>query len=198
MRRILCFFLSTLIASFGGYAHASVIKYTATLSGLNESPANASPGTGNATVMIDSNANTMALHVSFSGLLGTTKASHIHCCTSAPFAGNAGVATTTPSFAGFPTGVTSGTYDVVLDLLALGTYNSAFVSAHGNSAATSEKALLDGLALGEGYLNIHTSAFAGGEIRGFLTAAAVPEPSSFALLALGMSLLVAGGRKRRS
>lgn len=41
-------FISTLVIRFAGFANASVITYTATLSGLNESPVNASPGTGEA------------------------------------------------------------------------------------------------------------------------------------------------------
>lgn len=198
MRRILRFFMFTLITSFAGFAHASIITYTAALSGPNEIPPNASPGTGAATVSIDSVLNTMTLHITFAGLLGTTMASHIHCCTATPFTGTAGVATTTPTFAGFPTGVTSGTYDAVLDLLLASSYNPSFVTAHGSTPASAEQFLLAGMALGESYLNIHTSAFPGGEIRGFLTAAAVPEPSSLALLALGVSLLVASGLRRRS
>lgn len=194
-------FLSTLLASvllvFAGTAQAGLITYTATLSGLNEFPVNASPGTGFATVIIDDIANTMTLQVVFSGLTGTTTASHIHCCTAVPQSGTAGVATTTPTFAGFPTGVSAGTYDNTLNLLLASSYNPAYVSANGGTPASAEAALLAGMALGKSYLNIHTSTFPGGEIRGFLVANAVPEPGGLALLALGGAMLLGSRRRPR-
>jgi len=170
-------------------AHANIIAYSASLSGLNESPVNASPATGLAMVTIDDVLNTMHVQVTFSGLLGTVTASHIHCCTAAPLTGTAGVATTTPTFAGFPLGVTSGTYDNTLDMTLASSYNPAFVTAHGGTTAAAEAFLFNGMALGETYLNIHTTMFAGGEIRGFLTAipAAVPEPATLALLGFGLA-----------
>src|SRR5437016_1897480 len=104
--------------------------FTASLSGPNESPANASPGIGSAIVTLNPLANTMRVQVSFSGLLGTTTASHIHASTTLPFTGTAGVATTTPTFAGFPLGVTSGTYDQTLDMTLASSYNPAYVTAN--------------------------------------------------------------------
>lgn len=161
-------------------AQAALITYDALLNGSNESPPNASPGTGHASVTIDDVANTMSVHIDFTGLLGTTTASHIHCCTAAPGTGTAGVATQVPTFVGFPLGVTSGTYDHIdFDLLDLATYNPAFVSSHGGTAASAEAALLAGLKAGEAYLNVHSTFRPGGEIRGFL----VPEPSSLLALA---------------
>jgi len=81
---------------------ASILSYSVTLTGPNESPPTASLGTGFAVVNFDNVANTLFIDLSFSGLSGTTTASHIHCCTAVPSAGTAGVATTTPTFAGFP------------------------------------------------------------------------------------------------
>jgi hypothetical protein len=43
------------------------------------------------------------------------------------------VATTLPTFAGFPLGVTSGTYINTLDLTLASSYNPAFVTANGGS-----------------------------------------------------------------
>ena len=47
-------------------------------------------------------------------------------------------------------------------------YNPAFVTAHGGTVAGAEADLLAGLKAGQAYLNIHSSTFPGGEIRGFL------------------------------
>lgn len=78
-------------------AQGTITIYTANLNGSSESPPNASPGIGTAIVTIDDVANTMGVQVTFSGLLGTTTASHIHAPTTNPFTGTAGVATTTPT-----------------------------------------------------------------------------------------------------
>jgi len=170
---------------------ASIITYTVNLSGPNESPANASPGIGTGLVTFDDIANTLRVQVTFSGLLGTTTASHIHCCTTAPFTGTAGVATQTPSFSGFPLGVTSGFFDGTFDLTQLSTYNAPFVAANGGTAAGAEAALIAGAAAGKEYLNIHTTVVPGGEIRGFL----VPEPATVGLV--GLALMGLLGLRRR-
>jgi len=178
----------------GSAAYAATITYQTNLTGPGESPPNASAGTGFATVVIDTVANTMFVSVSFSGLSGTTTASHIHCCTAVPFTGTAGVATQTPTFLNMPLGVTSGSFMQTLDLTLASTYNPAFVTSQG-SVANAETALLAGMAAGDTYLNIHTSVVPGGEIRGFL-ALATPEPAT--LLMAGVALIGLGIRRRYS
>lgn len=181
-------------------AQAHELIYTATLLGSLESPANASPATGLATITIDLDLFTMRVEATFNGLTGNTTAAHIHCCTAVANTGTAGVATLTPSFTGFPLGVTSGSYDRTFDLSQSSSYNAAFITANGGTVSTASNALLNGLADGKTYFNIHTSAFPGGEIRGFLAATPVPEPSAAAMGLLGLAmvgLISLVGPKRR-
>lgn len=86
---------------------ATVFNYVVALDGQSDFPPNASSGTGVGTVSYDNVAHTLQLQVAFSGLTGNTTASHIHAPTAFPFnlTNNAGLATTTPTFAGFPAGV---------------------------------------------------------------------------------------------
>jgi len=182
----------TAIVAFSPAAQAAILSYQAVLSGPAESPPNASPGTGFATVDYDNILHTLAVHVDFSGLVSPVSISHIHSATTVPGTGTAIVATPSPTFPGFPAGVTAGTYTNTLDLTLLASYNGAFVTANGGTAASAEAALALGLADGKAYWNIHTQASPSGEIRGFLLP--VPEPSSLALLALGALAL----RRRRA
>jgi hypothetical protein len=178
-------------------ATAIPIEYVANLSGPNESPSNDSPGTGFADVTFDLDAHTMRVQFTFSGLIGTTTASHIHSPTAVPIHGKAGVATQVPFFDGFPIGVTSGTYDMTFDTSLDSTYNPDFVTANGGSVDAAEAALAASLAAGTAYLNIHSTVFPGGEIRGFLH---VPEgfSTAWAALPFAVLLLAAGVRKSRA
>lgn len=181
--------LGLCLTGFAGSAVATPITYTTALSGANEAPPNGSAGVGSATVIFDLVAHTLDVSVVFSGLTSGTTASHIHCCTAAAGAGTAGVATQTPTFTLFPLGVTSGTYSHLFDTSLASTYNAAFVTANGGSVSAAEAALAAGLASDKAYLNIHTTNFGGGEIRGFLVPAApVPEPGG-----LGLAGLMVGG-----
>lgn len=168
---------------------AAPIVYTAFLDGPSEAPPNASPGTGFARVTIDTATHTMRVEANFTGLIGTSTNAHIHCCTATPFTLTAGVATQTPTFPGFPSGVTSGSYDSTFDLTLGASWNSAFVTANGGTPAGAEAALATGLAEGRAYFNLHSSLFTGGEIRGFLEP--VPEPATAALAGCTVLALIA-------
>src|SRR3954467_673499 len=95
------------------------------------------------------------VNLSFTGLTGTTTASHIHAPVTVP-GGTAGVATQTPTFSGFPLGVTSGHYINTFDMTLTGTWNSAFVTANGGTAAGAEAAFVSAVQNGTAYLNIHS------------------------------------------
>ena len=159
---------------------AAPITFQSILSGSNENPATGSPGTGTALIVLDPVAQTLQLTITFSNLTSNAVAAHIHCCIAPP--SNTGVATTIPAFPGFPLGFTSGTYtSPVFDLTQSTIYNPAFVTAQGG-LAQAEATFVAGIQNGQTYLNIHTVNFGGGEIRGFLTPVAAPEPSSLVLI----------------
>ncbi len=189
--------VSLLTAAMALLAPASQAQqgFFAVLAGTNENPANASPATGFAFVTINSVANTMQVQVSFSGLLGTTTASHIHAPINPP--ANVGVATTVPTFPGFPLGVTAGSYNQTFDMTLASSFNPTFVTNNGGTPASARIVLFNAIRNGQSYLNIHTTSFPGGEIRGFLQIAA-PEPASVGLLGLGLGLATLVVRRRKN
>ena len=110
-----------------------------TLSGANENPPNVSTGTGSIAGTFDNVSKVLSFNLTFSGLLGTTTAAHFH----AP----AGITTNSPvriGFAGFPTGVSSGSYS-----------NSYVLTAQQEAWLLSDSM----------YVNVHSNLFPGGEIR---------------------------------
>lgn len=168
--------------------------WAAPLLGSSEVPAAATTGHGQAEVTIDFDLMTMRVQASFADLIGNVTASHIHCCI-AP-GSNVGVASQTPSFTGFPTGVKAGSYDHTFDMSLASSYNAAFITSNGGTVSTAFNALVAGLDAGKAYLNVHTSSFSGGEIRGLL--APVPEPESYALMAGGLVMLALLRRRRQA
>jgi hypothetical protein len=191
MKRIL---LTVLVASAITSASAALRQYDVVFA----PEAQGASGTGTGTAIWDDVAHTLALQASFSGLSlagsGTT-VSHIHLPTAIPLTGTAGVVLTPTTLAGFPVGVRGGEYNITLNLASTATYPAAFVNNNGGTAAGAEAAAIAAFDAGRAYWNIHTGAFGGGEIRGFLTA--VPEPSTMVFAGLGLGALAVRFWQRR-
>lgn len=195
MKFFLSVFLVMVFTVFGlpSQGLSAPITYTTDLNGASEAPPNASPATGFAKVIIDTDANTLAIDVSFSGLLALPTAAHIHGPTPNPGTGTAAVMTQTPTFEGFPTGA-SGTYSHLFDTSLASTWRAAFINDNGGTPEGAEAAFAAALADGKAYFNIHTSLYPAGEIRGFL--APTPVPATVLLFGAGLAGL-AGTRGRR-
>lgn len=170
---------------------AGIIRAVA--SGPAESPPNGSPGSSVATFDIEG--DIMTADVPFRDLLAGTTMAHIHCCTTAAFTGVAPIAI---PFTDFPLGVTSGTYSASFDLSDATIYDPAFLAAFGGTPASAGAALIEAIASNEAYLNIHTSQYPAGEIRGFLVAAPIPEPATWGMLGMGLAGLGMMARRRRA
>lgn len=169
----------------------AVDLYRAVASGPGEATPNPSPGYSIASFELDG--MILSADIPFADLGTGTVAAHIHCCTTDSLTGTAGVAI--PLF-GFPSGVTSGNYSQTFDLADPAVYDPAFLTAFGGTAAGASAALLDALGDNTAYLNIHTDQYPGGEIRGFMVAAPIPEPGSWAMLGVGLLGVGAIARRR--
>ncbi len=194
MTKLHAFLAGCLLAALSAMpASAQQEQFAAVLTGTGEIPANASPGTGSVLITVNLSTLIMDVHASFSGLLGTTTAAHIHCCTSVPGSANVGVAT--GLFSSFPLGVTSGTYDQSFNMGLATSWNPLFLAAHGVLPSNAFNDLVAGMETGNAYFNVHTLLFPGGEIRGLVHP--VPEPVTYALMLAGVGLVAVATKRRR-
>ena len=138
-KTVLVFGLLAAVAAWP-MAHAAVTAYHATLGGTSEVPPVAGGGSGSAQVNVDAAAKQVSWRVDYSGLSGPVAAAHIHCG-AAPGA-NAGVA------------------------IALGAAPNLASPITGSGALTD--AQMADLIGGKCYVNLHTAANKGGEVRGQL------------------------------
>ena len=162
----------------------------AVASGQLEVPANASPGSSIATFEFDG--NILRAEVPFRDLLAGTSVAHIHCCTTAAFTGVAPPAIT---LSDFPLGARAGTYSRAFDLSDASVWEPAFLAAFGGTPASATAAMLDAVDDNTAYLNIHSTQFPAGEIRGFLVAAPIPEPATWGMLGFGLAGLGMAARR---
>ncbi len=120
-------------------AHAEKITLKADLTSAQEVPPVTSPGKGSATVTVDTATKEVTWKVDYSGLTGDALAAHIHG----------------PADPGANAGV-------VVNLGAAGVKNPL------EGKGTVTDAQLADITAGKTYVNVHTAANKGGEIRGQL------------------------------
>jgi hypothetical protein len=133
--------LATLVlgATFAFAGPAFAEKMKATLDGKSEVPPNTSAATGAADIDYDAASKKLSWKVTYTGLSGPATAAHFHGPAEA--GKNAGVAVAIPNATSSP--------------------------AEGSATLTEAQAA--DLAAGKYYVNIHTAANPGGEIRGQVT-----------------------------
>jgi hypothetical protein len=144
------------------------------LTGLNNVPPNPPGATGTCIGTFNSATDILSFTILFNGMTGVTTAAHIHG--PAPAGANAAILIPFPTF---PVGVTSGLYT-----------NSFLLTP------TQKAQFFAGLL----YVNIHTTVYPGGEIRGQLTegtltgncGASIPTLSEWLLILLGFLIVAIG------
>jgi hypothetical protein len=120
-------------------ASAATINFSATMSSASEVPPKTSAGTGDALATLDTATKTLTYTVTFANLTGPATAAHFHG----------------PAAAGTNSGVA----------VPLG--NNPTSPIHGTATLTD--AQIADLRAGKWYVNVHTAANPGGEIRGQMT-----------------------------
>ncbi len=169
--RILLSFAFAMAATATAAARGDMM-FVANLSADQEVPPRSSTATGFGTFLLNDSETELSFDISFSGLSSGASALHFH---NAPFGSNGRVVRGIAIQAGVTSGNITGSW-LSTDGMPLTSF------------------LVDELKAGRIYVNLHTTTFPGGEIRGQL--AAVPEPASLGLVAGGMALCGVYRRRR--
>lgn len=160
------------ILCFAAHAQAASITFNFPLTAGEQVPPNGSAGTGDCSVILDDVSGAVSVSCSFSGLSTPAAAAHIHGLAAA--GANAGVILPlTPDLA------TSGN-----------------ITGNGVLDAAQMTGMLDGLT----YVNLHSTQYPGGELRGQVRhtsrstgASSIPALSTAFLAVMFVLLLLAGG-----
>jgi hypothetical protein len=144
----------TLHAGMTGVVNVRSTAFTASLNGANERPNPVTTaGTGYSTVTVNGGTGTYV--VTFTRLSGPPVMAHIH----GPGSANVAVGV----LVNFPTAGATGTTGVLT-----GTFTAADVRGAAGQPAMSMDSLVTLMRTGNAYVNVHTAANGGGEIRGQL------------------------------
>jgi len=118
---------------------SNTVNFVATLSGTAEVPPNGSTGTGTLEASLTKDTSVLRWKISYSGLTGPASAAHFHG----------------PAMAGANAGV-------VVPI-------TGNLASPINGTATLTEAQVEALLAGSWYVNVHTAANPGGEVRGQVT-----------------------------
>jgi hypothetical protein len=127
-------------------AFAATRYYHATLDAKSEVPPTTSTGTGTFAASLDTKTMVLSYTLTFDGLTGPATAAHIH----GPAAKGANAPVITPLATGAPTSPDTGTATLTADQIK-------------------------DLSAGKYYVNVHTAANKGGEIRGQILHGKLPK-----------------------
>ncbi|MBS1706272.1 MAG: CHRD domain-containing protein [Armatimonadetes bacterium] len=170
------------LACVAGMSQAIVYGFAAPLiNGAQQVPATNSQAYGSGSYNLDSTSMMVTGSVAITGLSSTqVTAMHIHL---APVGVNGPVIF---DIMGNSAGVVNLSNGFVMAFSAMLTSDSNFTAAQ----------KLNAMVMGDTYINVHTASFPGGEIRGQVDCAMVPEPASLAAIGFGVIALVS--RRRRA
>ena len=155
-------------------AQAATFTFTTMMTGAADYVPAITPGFGSAQVTFDDAALAVTVNETWENLLGAATINHIHVATMP--GGVGGVVLSLPIPNPSPT---------------TGSFNGMFTL----SSASFDSLLMNTNA-GLAYVNLHSTSFPGGEIRGFL--APIPEPETYALMAFGLGVVGLWTRRRQA
>ena len=153
MRRVMTIVgACALVLSLSGAAQAQTVRFTATLSGANETPGVVTGAFGTADVTWDAATQTLSWIIDVYNMPSGTNNAHFHVA-------GPGVAGPTVVNIAFPAGISN-------DYRLTGSATAANLLARADQGIRSWQDLEQSLFGGQLYINIHSANNGGGEIRG--------------------------------